>query len=449
MDGLQFGVFLAPRAADIGRLRDRVQVAEAAGFDFVSIQDHPYVPDFLDTFALIGTLIGETSRLRFLTDVANLPLRPAQMLAKTSASLDLLSGGRFELGLGAGRAWDQIAGLGGPRRNPRDAVAAVSEAIDVLHAMWLPGSTASLPGQHYPLTAQTGPAPAHRIGIWLGAVGPRMLDLLGRKADGWIAPIATRYETKAAAQDRIDSAARAAGRDPASICRVIQLVGTVTGTRFTTSRPRSGPGGQPIRTTPDIWAKIIAELAAEQRFGTVNLIPEQETSEQLRLFAAEVIPLARAAAPWICDSLCAGRSGPGSSPPRTGQGSAGVIRVVKRVELAHARDARASPGVCPQGGPGRRAGRPYPGGQDLRHRPGERLPVDRDGAAARPDPAAGAGRGRTAAGPAGDTSRPAPGRRPAGDPPGGYSAPRRHAGQRAPVRRRAGGPHRLRHRMRH
>ncbi len=229
-----------------------------------------------------------------MTNVANLPLRPAQMLAKTSASLDVLSGGRFELGIGAGRAWDQIAGLGGPRRNPREAVAAVSEAIDVLHALWLPGRTITLPGQHYPVTAPTGPAPAHRIGIWLGAVGPQMLDLTGRKADGWIAPLATGYETKPAAQDRIDSAAREVGRDPASIHRVIQLVGAVTGTPHTTSRPRSGPGGLPIRTTPDIWAKIIAEFAADQRFDTINLVLEQETSEQLRLFAAEVIPLARA-----------------------------------------------------------------------------------------------------------------------------------------------------------
>jgi alkanesulfonate monooxygenase SsuD/methylene tetrahydromethanopterin reductase-like flavin-dependent oxidoreductase (luciferase family) len=296
MNGPQFGVFLAPRADDIGRLRDHVQVAEAAGFDFLSFQDHPYVPDFLDTFALIGTLIGETSRIRFLTDVANLPLRPAQMLAKTSASLDLLSGGRFELGIGAGRAWPQIAGLGGPRRSPGEAVAAVSEAIDVLHAMWRPGRNSSLPGQHYPLAAQTGPAPAHRIGIWLGAVGPKMLDLLGRKADGWIAPLSTGYETKPAAQDRIDAAARAAGRGPASIRRVIQLVGTVTGTPDTTSRPQSGPGAQPIRTTPDIWARIITEFAAEQRFDAVNVVLEQETSEQLRLFATEVIPLARAVA---------------------------------------------------------------------------------------------------------------------------------------------------------
>jgi alkanesulfonate monooxygenase SsuD/methylene tetrahydromethanopterin reductase-like flavin-dependent oxidoreductase (luciferase family) len=294
---LQFGVFLDPRAADVGRLRDYVQEAEAAGFDYVSIQDHPYVPDFLDTFTLIGTLIGQTSRLRFMTNVANLPLRPAQMLAKSSASLDVLSGGRFELGLGAGRAWDQIAGLGGPRRTPREAVDAVSEAIEVLHAMWLPGRLASLPGQHYPLAAQTGPAPAHRIGIWLGSIGPRMLDLAGRKADGWIAPLATGYEAKPAAQDRIDAAARAAGRDPASIHRVIQLVGTVTGTAYTTSRPRSGSGGQPIRTSPDIWAKIITEFATEQRFDTVNLLPEQATGDQLRRFAAEVIPLVRAATP--------------------------------------------------------------------------------------------------------------------------------------------------------
>jgi alkanesulfonate monooxygenase SsuD/methylene tetrahydromethanopterin reductase-like flavin-dependent oxidoreductase (luciferase family) len=70
--------------------------------------DHPYVPGFLDTFALIGALIGETSRIGFMPNVANLPLRPPQTLAKTAASLDLISGGRFELGLGAGRAWPRI-----------------------------------------------------------------------------------------------------------------------------------------------------------------------------------------------------------------------------------------------------------------------------------------------------------------------------------------------------
>jgi alkanesulfonate monooxygenase SsuD/methylene tetrahydromethanopterin reductase-like flavin-dependent oxidoreductase (luciferase family) len=217
------------------------------------------------------------------------------MLAKAAASLDLLSGGRFELGLGAGRSWSQIAGLGGPARTPAQALGAAEEALDVFRALWQAGGAVELPGRYYPVTADAGPAPRHRIGIWLGAVGPRMLDLAGRTADGWIAPLATGYEAKPGAQDRIDAAARAAGRDPAGIRRAIQLVGTVTDTPSTASRPRTGPGGQPIRTTPDIWAKIITEFAAGQRFDTINLIPELETPEQLRLFAAEVIPLARAA----------------------------------------------------------------------------------------------------------------------------------------------------------
>jgi alkanesulfonate monooxygenase SsuD/methylene tetrahydromethanopterin reductase-like flavin-dependent oxidoreductase (luciferase family) len=122
-----------------------------------------------------------------------------------------------------------------------------------------------------------------------------MLDLPGRRADGWVAPLATSYETKPAAQDRIDAAARAAGREPADIRRIIQPVGTVTDRVETTERPRSGPGGQPIRTTPDGWARIIAEFVREERFDTVNLVPEDESVEQLTRFATEVIPAARAA----------------------------------------------------------------------------------------------------------------------------------------------------------
>lgn len=230
-----------------------------------------------------GALIDQTSRIRFMTNVANLPLRPPQMLAKAAASLDLLSGGRFELGLGAGRAWPQTAGLGGPLRSPAEALGATAEAIDVLRALWQTGRSADLPGRYYPVKTQAGPEPAHHIGIWLGAVGPRMLDLTGHKADGWIAPLATGYETKPGAQDRIDATARAAGRKPSGIRRAIQLVGGVTGVPYTTDRPGSGSGGQPIRTTPDIWAKIITEFVVGQRFDTINLIPEQETGGQLRL----------------------------------------------------------------------------------------------------------------------------------------------------------------------
>lgn len=288
-----FGVFISPHAGNIPRLRSRVRTAEDSGFDYISVQDHPYVPEFLDTMTLLGSLIAETSRIRFMTNVANLPLRPPAMLAKAAATLDLLSGGRFELGLGGGRVWPQIVGLGGQALAPGEVYRSVDEAITILRAMWMEGRSTHFAGTQYRIAAATGPAPAHDIGIWLGAAGPRMLDLVGRRADGWIAPISTPFETKLDAQNRIDVGARSADRKPEDVRRVIQLVGSVTGTPGTTDRPRSGPGNRPIRTTPQYWAEIIAGFVAEERFDTINFLPEDDSPAQLRRFAEEVIPAAR------------------------------------------------------------------------------------------------------------------------------------------------------------
>jgi alkanesulfonate monooxygenase SsuD/methylene tetrahydromethanopterin reductase-like flavin-dependent oxidoreductase (luciferase family) len=290
---VQFGVFLSPRRDHTTALLDHAQTAEHTGFHYVSIQDHPYVPHFLDPFAIIGVLAGRTENLRFVTNVANLPLRPPAMLAKTAASLDVLSGGRFELGLGGGRSWPQIVGMGGPHWEPGQVVRATDEAITILHAFWQSGPTTDVDGEIFRLTGVVpGPAPAHRVGIWLGVGGPRMLGLLGRRADGWIAPMGTPFETKPAAQDLIDTAARQAGRQPTDVRRVIQLVGRVTNHAETTERPRTGPGAQPIRTTPEVWARIIAEFITTERFDTVNFVPEHETADQIEKFGTEVIPAA-------------------------------------------------------------------------------------------------------------------------------------------------------------
>ncbi|WP_164836323.1 LLM class flavin-dependent oxidoreductase [Actinacidiphila soli] len=188
----------------------------------------------------------------------------------------------------------KITGLGGPGLTPGQVVTAVDEAITILRILWVPGRSISFTGEQYQLRdVQPGPSPAHSIGVWLGAAGPRMLDLLGRVADGWIAPLSTPYETKPAAQERIDAAARAAGRSPGDIRRVIQLVGTVTDHVRTSERPRTGPGSAPIRTTPDVWAQIIAAFVTEERFDTVNFVPATESPQQIARFATEVVPAAR------------------------------------------------------------------------------------------------------------------------------------------------------------
>jgi len=132
---LLFGCFLPPLAEQAATVVDLALLAEASGLDLVTVQDHPYQPAFLDSWTLLSVLAARTSRVRLLPNVANLPLRPPAVLARSVASLDILSAGRVELGLGAGAFWDAIEAMGGPRRTPGEAVAALTEGIEVIRAL--------------------------------------------------------------------------------------------------------------------------------------------------------------------------------------------------------------------------------------------------------------------------------------------------------------------------
>jgi alkanesulfonate monooxygenase SsuD/methylene tetrahydromethanopterin reductase-like flavin-dependent oxidoreductase (luciferase family) len=164
-----------------------------------------------------------TKKIQVFPDVANLPLRPPAVLAKAAASLDLLSGGRAELGLGAGGFWEAIKAMGGPVRTPGESVAALEEAIQVIRLMWSGERGVHFDGKFYQLQGvHAGPKPAHPMGIWLGAYKPRMLSLVGRAADGWVPSLGgVQPQDLAEGNARIDDAAKAAGRDPRSIRRVL------------------------------------------------------------------------------------------------------------------------------------------------------------------------------------------------------------------------------------
>src|ERR671921_3000703 len=184
---LEFGISVVPTADDLDRTRALVRAADRAGLELIGIQDHPYQRRFLETWTLISTLVPITRRVRFFPDVANLPLCPPSVLAKAAASLGVLSGGRVEMGLGAGGFWDAIVAMGGPRRSPGEAVRSVEEAIKVVRLVWSEKRSVRFDGEVYNLRGmRTGPHPVHPIGIWVGAYGPRMLNLIGRLADGWV-----------------------------------------------------------------------------------------------------------------------------------------------------------------------------------------------------------------------------------------------------------------------
>ncbi|MFJ1763427.1 LLM class flavin-dependent oxidoreductase [Amycolatopsis sp. NPDC088138] len=292
MTGLTFGFSLVP-TLDIGAHRELALAAEDHGLELLGIQDHPYVPAYLDTFVVAAALLSATERIHVFPDVANLPLRPPAMLAKTAAALDIVSGGRFELAVGAGGYWDAIGRLGVERRSPAEANAALEEAFAIMRAVWGTGGAIHRHGTHYTVDGlEPGPVPAHPIELWTGAQGPKALALTGRIADGWAAPIPSYlpYEKWTPAHTILDEAATAAGRRPEDVRRIAQVVGTITDTL---GELQVEHGSAPARGTAEQWADWLTRLA--ESFTSFVFWPEEQSLDQVVRFARDVVPLVRAA----------------------------------------------------------------------------------------------------------------------------------------------------------
>ena len=278
---VSFGYFLIPNADD--PLLSTAQEVERLGLDYIGVQDHPYQRRFVETWTLLSMIAAATTRVRLFPDVACLPLRPPAVLAKAAASLDVLSGGRVELGLGAGGFWDAIQGYGGPRRGPAEALAALAEAIQVIRKIWSGERNLRFEGDHYRLAGvHSGPVPAHPIGIWLGVYGPRALRLAGQVADGWVPSLPDDLETLREMTERLDEGAAEAGREPDEVRRVLNVRGAVT----------DGASEGMLRGPVAQWVDELTTLVVELGFDTFILWTE--APGQLPRFAEEVAPAVRA-----------------------------------------------------------------------------------------------------------------------------------------------------------
>lgn len=225
---LLFGTFLTPTSRGPQQPVDLALLTERVGLDLVTFQDHPYQPAFLDTSTLLAYVAARTERVQVGANVTNLPLRPPAVLARAAASLDLLTGGRFVLSLGAGAFWDAIEAMGARRLGAGESVDALGEAVAVVRQIWDTEQRGGVrvAGEHHRVVgAKRGPAPAHPIPIWIGGYRPRMLRLVGRVADGWLPSLGYLPGPHALTDlnATIDESARAAGRDPDRIRRVLNI----------------------------------------------------------------------------------------------------------------------------------------------------------------------------------------------------------------------------------
>lgn len=283
---LLFGTFITPVARPPMHAVELAQVADRAGLDLATFQDHPYQPTFHDTWTLLAYVASRTSQIRVSANVLNLPLRQPAVLARSAASLDLLSGGRFELGLGAGAFWDAIAAMGGQRLTAGQSIVALEEAITIIREIWAadkPGGV-RVNGAHYQASgAKRGPAPAHNIGIWVGAYKPRILNLTGRVADGWLPSLAYLQGGVPDLREmnkQIDEGAASAGRSPSAVRRLLNISG-----QFARS------GRSLLNGPPEQWAEELAGLTLE--YGVSGFILATDDALTIERFAAEVAPATR------------------------------------------------------------------------------------------------------------------------------------------------------------
>jgi alkanesulfonate monooxygenase SsuD/methylene tetrahydromethanopterin reductase-like flavin-dependent oxidoreductase (luciferase family) len=294
MSGPWFGIYLPQLRMSFDRIVERTHAAEAAGFDSVWLMDHfaaPAAPE-IDTFegwTVATALAARTSTIRFGHLVLCDPFRHPVLLAKMAATLDVISNGRLELGIGWGSVPAELQTYGfGPER-PAVRAAKLRETLEILDLMF-GGETFDYDGEHFKLERAIGrpvPAQAH-VPVHIGGGGPKLtMPLVERFADWWNCP--------GYALDRIDDLRPLAGRARISTQHPIGLARDAS-TRddvIATAHRRFGTWGGVIGGTAE---EVARELAAEVKRGVEGFVLQFSdfgTPETIEHFMTEVAPVVR------------------------------------------------------------------------------------------------------------------------------------------------------------
>ena len=226
MPAPRFGV-LYSRYFPILRPGDFAAHAEAYRLDSVWASDGPGSPiPSLDPVVTMGSMVHSTERIRIGSCVILVPLRNPGILAKEIASLDAISGGRIDFGIGVGgaSAFSSPEAFRAVGIDPRERGARCDESLEVMTKLWS-GESISHRGRFFRIEdIAMAPAPIQRPHppIWMGGTAEGMLRRTARVGQGFV-PVAPGSEEYAALWSRIEHHAEAAGRDPSQITRGVHL----------------------------------------------------------------------------------------------------------------------------------------------------------------------------------------------------------------------------------
>jgi alkanesulfonate monooxygenase SsuD/methylene tetrahydromethanopterin reductase-like flavin-dependent oxidoreductase (luciferase family) len=293
---VRFGVFLPQLRMSFDTVLERTLAAEAAGFDSVWLMDHLAAPaapewDTLEGWTLAAGLATRTNRIRLGHLVTCDPFRHPAVLAKMAATLDVMSSGRLELGLGWGSVDEELRTFGIDAGPAAERAARLRETLEILPRMFA-GEPFDYTGRHYRLEGARGrPLPVQsRIPVHVGGAGPKLtMPLVRDFADWWNCP--------SYAADRLEELRPLAGNTRVSVQRPVGLA-TAAKDRDEVDEVvtrRFGSWGGVVAGTP---AEVAAALAADVELGTRGFVLQFHdfgTPATFECFMREVAPAVRAA----------------------------------------------------------------------------------------------------------------------------------------------------------